>query len=82
MARYVYLLKNNSEKYGQTSKQGSDFLSGNTGMIIDGSATFKLNNNQFFSLNLLHNYGSSLISGGSGGLANVFENRISIYRLS
>lgn len=81
-SRYVYLLKNNGEKYGQTSKQSPDNISGNTGMIIDGNSTFKLNNNEFFSLNAMHDQGISIISGGNAGLANVFENRISIYRLS
>ena len=82
-SRYAYILKSNGEKYGSNTKLPSDSaVSGNTGMIIDGNATFKLSNSESFSLNLIQDAGFNLVTGGTAGLPNVFENKISIYRLS
>lgn len=81
--RYAFLFKSNGEKYGSCTKTPSkNSGAGLTGMILDGNSNIQLDNNQSFSLRLIQDSGISILSGGSAGIPNIFQNKISIYRLS
>jgi hypothetical protein len=74
----TFIQRNDGKKFGANTYNLLD-ASGVTGSILDFNSTFNLNSNQNFSVFARHDVGSSIISGGVG---DVFQNKISIYRLS